>query len=59
MGIYSYKYMLELKGKIEERNSEMHFVLLSNRKDVSFEEVWKAKDEEKFPIEEWSIVLQW
>lgn len=38
----SYKYRLEIKGRLNNSASDSVYVYLSNRSEISFEEAWKA-----------------
>ena len=37
-----YYYRLEITGRMHNAASNISFVVLSNRKDLAFDEVWKA-----------------
>ncbi|MBQ3075828.1 MAG: hypothetical protein IJC26_07150, partial [Clostridia bacterium] len=39
----AYLYRLEVEGKGPGMEKNMTFLVLSNRKDVTFDEVWKAE----------------
>ena len=39
---YSYKYRLEIKGRLNNAAYDSVFVYLSNIPDISFEQAWKA-----------------
>lgn len=39
---YTYQYRLEITGKMNNAAKETTFVYLSNIKDITFEEAWKA-----------------
>ena len=57
----TYRYRLELTGRIPNAAADTTFVVLSNREDLSFEEVWKASGlssdtEDFFDPEEAAIV---
>lgn len=59
MGVNSYLYRLELSGNVEGETKNTHFVVLSNRKDMSFDEVWEASVGENFFDDEAVIVYSW
>lgn len=59
MGLNSYKYKLEIKGKTKNESKNTHFVVLSNRKNIAFEDVWEANIGKKFPVDEAVIVFYW
>ena len=39
---YTYKYRLEISGRIPNAAKDSTFVYLSNKEDISFEQAWKA-----------------
>lgn len=39
---YSYKYRLEITGRLNNAAKDTTYVYLSNIKDISFEQAWKA-----------------
>ena len=39
---HTYKYRLEISGRIPNAAKDSTFVYLSNKKDISFEQAWKA-----------------
>ena len=39
---YTYKYRLEISGRMPSVAKDSTFVYLSNKKDISFEKAWKA-----------------
>ncbi len=39
---YSYKYRLEVSGRMHNAAGESTYVILSNRSEISFDEAWKA-----------------
>ena len=39
---YTYQYKLELTGKIPNAAADTTYIILSNKKDITFEEAWKA-----------------
>ena len=41
-GNYSYKYRLEIRGRLNNAACDSVYVYLSNMPDISFEQAWKA-----------------
>ena len=39
---YTYKYRLEISGRIPNAAKDSTFVYLSNKEDISFEQAWRA-----------------
>ena len=39
---YTYKYRLEISGRIPNAAKDSTFVYLSNKEDISFDQAWKA-----------------
>lgn len=39
---YTYKYRLEITGRMNNANKKTTFIVLSNTKDITFEQTWKA-----------------
>lgn len=39
---YTYQYRIEVTGKINNASKDSTFVFLSNIKDITFEQAWKA-----------------
>lgn len=39
---YTYRYRLEITGRMGNAEKDSTFVFLSNRKDITFEQAWKA-----------------
>lgn len=39
---YTYKYRLEITGRMNNAAKDSTFVFLSNMKDITFEQAWKA-----------------
>lgn len=39
---YTYQYRLEITGRMGTANKDTTFVFLSNKKDITFEQAWKA-----------------
>ena len=39
---YTYKYRLEITGRMNNAAKDSTFVFLSNTKDITFEQAWKA-----------------
>lgn len=39
---YTYKYKLEITGRMNSAAKDSTFVFLSNTKDITFEQAWKA-----------------
>ena len=39
---YTYQYRLEITGRLNGAVKDSTFVFLSNRKDITFEQAWKA-----------------
>lgn len=39
---YTYKYRLELTGRLHNAVKDSTYIILSNRKDITFEQAWKA-----------------
>ena len=39
---YTYKYKLEITGRMHNAETDSTFVYLSNMKDISFDQAWKA-----------------
>lgn len=39
---HDYKYRLELTGRLENAAKDTTYVVLSNSKDITFEQAWKA-----------------
>lgn len=39
---YTYQYRLEITGRMGAANQDTTFIFLSNRKDIPFEQAWKA-----------------
>jgi beta-lactamase regulating signal transducer with metallopeptidase domain len=39
---YTYKYRLEITGRLNNANKNTTYIVLSNRKDITFDETWKA-----------------
>ena len=39
---YVYKYRLEITGRLNNANKNTTYIVLSNRKDITFDETWKA-----------------
>ena len=39
---YTYKYRLEISGRMPSAAKDSTFVYLSNKEDISFEQAWKA-----------------
>ncbi len=39
---YSYKYRLEVSGRMNNAAGESTYIILSNRPEISFDEAWKA-----------------
>ena len=39
---YTYKYRLEITGRMNNANKRTTFIVLSNTKDITFEQTWKA-----------------
>lgn len=39
---YDYKYRLEISGRMNNAAKDTTYVLLSNKKDITFEQAWKA-----------------
>jgi len=42
-GDYSYKYKLELTGRLNNAKKDSRYIILSNIKDITFEQAWKAE----------------
>lgn len=59
MGLYSYKYKLEISGQAKDESKKTHFVVLSNQKNISFDEVWKASKKDGFSVEDTIVVFSW
>lgn len=57
MGLHSYKYKLELSGHAKGQDKDVHFVVLSNDKNLSFEEVLDSSVGEELPVDEAAIVF--
>ena len=38
----TYKYRLEIKGRMPNAAGDSTFIYLSNRKNISFEQAWRA-----------------
>lgn len=57
MGLYAYKYKLELSGRAKDEDKDVHFVVLSNDKNLSFKEVLDSSVGEELPIDEAAIVF--
>lgn len=60
-GDYSYKYRLEIKGRLNNAECDSVYVYLSNIPDISFEQAWKASGlsgdtDDYFPPEEAVLV---
>lgn len=54
---YAYRYRLEITGRMGAADKDSTFVFLSNIKDITFEEAWKASGlssnmEDYFPKED-------
>lgn len=41
-GDFSYKFRLELTGRLNNAEKDTTYILLSNKDDITFEEAWKA-----------------
>lgn len=39
---YTYKYRLEITGRLHNSVKDKTYIVLSNTKDISFEDTWKA-----------------
>lgn len=39
---YSYRYRLEITGRMNNADKDSTYVILSNTKDITFEQAWKA-----------------
>lgn len=39
---YSYQYRLEITGRMNNADKDSTYVILSNTKDITFEQAWKA-----------------
>ena len=39
---YTYKYRLEISGRMSGAAGETTYIVLSNTKDITFEQAWKA-----------------
>ncbi len=39
---YTYKYRLELTGRLHNAVKDSTYIILSNRNDITFEQAWKA-----------------
>lgn len=39
---YTYKYRLEISGRLNNADKETTYIVLSNSKDITFEQTWKA-----------------
>lgn len=59
MGLHSYKYKLEISGQVKNESKKTHFVVLSNQKNISFDEVRKTINEDGFSVEDMAIVFSW
>lgn len=59
MALNSYKYKLEISGQVKDESKKTHFVVLSNQKNISFEEVWKASNKDGFTVEDMAVVFSW
>lgn len=59
MGLNSYKYKLEISGQAKDESKKTHFVVLSNQKNISFDEVWQANKNDGFSVEDTVIVFSW
>lgn len=60
-GEHTYQYRLEITGRMNNAAKDSTFVYLSNSKDISFEQAWKASGlssnrEDYFPVEEAKLV---
>ncbi len=58
---YTYKYRLELTGRLHNAERDSTYIILSNRNDITFEQAWKASGlssntEDYFAIEDAIIV---
>ena len=40
---YAYKYRLEITGRLNNAAKNTTYVVLSNRKDITFDETWKSE----------------
>ena len=41
-GDFSYKFRLELTGRLNNAEKDTTYILLSNKDDITFEQAWKA-----------------
>ena len=57
MGLHSYKYRLELSGRAKGEDKDVHFVVLSNNKNLSFEEVLDSSMGGELAIDEAAVVF--
>lgn len=60
---YTYKYRLELTGRLHNAVKDSTYIILSNRNDISFEQAWKASGlssntEDYFDVKDAIIVGQ-
>lgn len=59
-GEHTYQYRLKISGRMNNAVKDSTFIYLSNIKDISFEQAWKAflsdNMEDHFPEEEARIV---
>ena len=58
---YPYKYRLVLSGRLSNAKQDITYIVLSNRKDITFEQAWKASGlssnmDDYFPVDKAIIV---
>ncbi len=60
---YSYKYRLEISGRMPNANKDTTFVYLSNMESISFEQAWKAAGLSSFSGDYFSpedaVLVEW
>ena len=59
MGLNSYQHKLEISGRAKGESKNTHFIVLSNRKNITFDEVLEASMNEKFSADDVAIVFSW